>query len=205
MFVYSASFPPSPFDNALTLCPAALELQPQRTKFIPAGALFTSLVLFAAWPILPFPGADSPGFTFPGLCSFSPGNFPPPCAGRGGSSWPPARCGLPGLLLAQRGSVVAKARPTQENAGCRLTGRVLSTPGGPGSAIKTLMEPCVPLHPYGVLYSMGNSGIGPRRPTYSFGSRLWSAGVLLPSQAASPPGGAFSRAQLATSGLLFAG
>lgn len=105
-------------------------------------------------------------------------------------------------------------------------GRVLSTPGGPGSTIKTSMEPRVPLHPYGVLCSMGNGGIGlshtcprppmgshglgrwssaPRRPTCSFGSHLWSpAGVLLPSQAASPPGGAFSRAQLATSGLLFA-
>lgn len=109
MFVYSASFPPSPFDNALTLCPAALELQPQRTKFIPAGALFTSLVLFAAWPILPFPGADSPGFTFPGLCSFSPGNFPPLCWQRGQlvapcPLWAPWAAACPAWLSGGRGS-----------------------------------------------------------------------------------------------------
>lgn len=53
MFVYSASFSPSPLDNALTPCPAAPGLQPQWAKFIPAGALFTSLVLFTAWSILP--------------------------------------------------------------------------------------------------------------------------------------------------------
>lgn len=53
MFVYSASFSPSLLDNALTPCPAAPGPQLQRAKFIPAGALFTSLVLFTVWSILP--------------------------------------------------------------------------------------------------------------------------------------------------------
>lgn len=47
VFVYPAS--PSS-KNALTLCPAALCLQPQLTKFIPAVAVFRKLVLFTLWP-----------------------------------------------------------------------------------------------------------------------------------------------------------
>ena len=76
MFVYSASFSPSPLDNALTPCPAVPGLQPQRAKFIPAGALFTSLVLFTVWSILPRTRQwPSPGWTVcasPSLASAVP-------------------------------------------------------------------------------------------------------------------------------------
>lgn len=83
MFVYSASFSLSPPDNALTQCPAALGLQPQRAKFIPAGALFTM------WSILPRTRQwPSPGWTVHASPSLAPAVPRPPV-------WSLERCPIP--------------------------------------------------------------------------------------------------------------
>lgn len=138
MFVYSASFSPSPLDNALTLCPAAPGLQPQRAKFIPAGALFTSLVLFTAWSILPRTRQwPSPGWTVrasPSSASAMPrlpygpwkeAQHPalPTCL-HTGQLVPLCPFGrqrgdvdLHGLLLVQHGSVVAQVATASISAG----------------------------------------------------------------------------------------